>query len=197
LGGPERIEWRRRFPSRAVRSLFWYCVLAIAVVGIVWVLFGTEPGQLTSGMPNPLAPLPAIVTGLAALGAVPPLVCVLRRPLVAANHYALSVRPGALRTHVLPWALVDRVAVANTPHGRYLLVRYRDVLANLDRRPGWWDRRPLRRLARSGDRGRQASAGYDLAVSMAEFVGGPGSLMAAVAAFAPDHVVLAGELDPS
>jgi hypothetical protein len=87
------------------------------------------------------------------------------------------------------------VAVVGTPEGRYLLIGlHRDA----DRAwpITWWcDQRALRRLARSGPRGRQACVGYDLAVPMSGFVGGPGALTAAVAAFAPDHVVLVGELD--
>jgi hypothetical protein len=206
VAGPERIEWRRGFPSRAVRRSSWYAVAAAFVLGLIWLLFGPEPDRLTSGAINVLALIPTIATTLACAGGVFVVLLALRRPRVAANHYALSVRPGACRSLVLPWAIVDRVAVVGTPKGRYLLVALsrKAARAGRARRSGWagpvtrWcDQRAMRRLARSGPRGRQVSAGYELAVPMSGFVGGPGALTAAVAAFAPDHVVLAGELDPT
>lgn len=197
MAGPERIEWRRGFPARAARRLLWYAGAALLVVAVLWLLFGAEPARLRSGLPNVLAAVPWIGTALAVAGGVAMALPVVRPARVAANHYALSVRSGPLRTLVLPWAQVDRVAVATTRDGRYLLIRCRAGATSLGPRPAWWDRSGLRAVARSGERGRRASVGYDLAVHMDEFAGGPGALMAAVAAFAPDHVVLTGEFDPA
>ena len=67
-------------------------------VGLVYVLFGGEPRDLDSGAANPLAVLPRLALAAALAGLVPFGLPVLRRPTVAANHYALTVRPGPWRT---------------------------------------------------------------------------------------------------
>src|SRR5690348_8844199 len=123
MAGPDRIDWRRAFPSRALALLGWYLGLAGAALGLVWLLFGGEPARLDDGAPNPLAAILPIAAVVALLGAVPAVIAVIRRPVVAANHYALSVRPGSMRTLVLPWARIAKVAVRRVGRESYLLVR--------------------------------------------------------------------------
>ena len=189
MAGPERIEWRRSFPSAAMTTLGWYACAAGLALGLVWLLFGGEPPSLDSGAPNPLAVVPVAALLLAIAGLVPFALHVLRRPTVAANHYALTVRPGSLRTLVLPWARLAAVAVYRVGGEPYLLVRLLPALDRLGDQPGWVDQtvlRTARRQARAG----QSVDGYDLAVRMRDFVGTPHSLMSALAAFAPDHVLI-------
>ncbi|MBX6722698.1 MAG: hypothetical protein IRY92_05630, partial [Dactylosporangium sp.] len=102
--GPHRIEWRRKFPVRAWRRLGWYATSGAGVVLVGFVLFGAEPERLESGRPNPLAFIPTGLSVLFVLAATPFVLALFRRPVVAADHYALSVRPGILRTLLLPWA---------------------------------------------------------------------------------------------
>src|SRR5262245_5410370 len=148
MAGPERIEWRRSRPSRSLGALGWYVVVAATVVGLAFLLFGTEPAQLGSGVSNPVAHVPMWTVVLAVLGAVPFVLAALRRPVVAANHYALTVRPGWVRTLVLPWARVAEVTVADVQGEGHLLVRCRDGLDQLGNRPQWIDRAVLRSIAR-------------------------------------------------
>jgi len=194
MAGPDRIEWRRAFPSRALTAFVWYAVLAGAVVGLALLLFGDEPAQLDDGGPNPLAAVPPVVLVLAAIGCVPILLVILRRPLVAANHYALTVRPGAARTLVLPWAHIAVVAVRRVGRETYLLVRCRQTLDALGDHPTWIDQSVLRAVLRT--RAGQALAGeFDLAVRLRDFVGEPNAQLATVAAFAPDHVFIASDVE--
>ena len=58
-----------------------------------------------------------------AVGAIPFVLAVVRRPRVGANHFALTVRPGWVRTLVLPWSRVAEVTTADIAGERYLLVR--------------------------------------------------------------------------
>jgi hypothetical protein len=192
MAGPERIEWRRSPPSRALGALAWYAAGAAFAVGLVFLLFGGEPAHLGAGVANPAARVPMWAVLLAGLGALPFLVAVLRRPLVAANHYALTVRPGSVRTLVLPWARVTEVTVADVAGEEYLLVRCGTGLDRLGDRPRWVDRAVLRRVARDHTRLGQR---FDLAVRLRDFVGGTDGRIAALAAFAPDHVNVANQLD--
>lgn len=190
MAGPERIEWRRRSPQRVLSNFGWYGAVSVLVVACVWLLFGRESRSASGGAENPLAALPALVTVLAAVGALVMMLPVLRRPLVAANHYALLVRPGFGRTLALPWAGISEVAIVTVDHGRYLLVRRRAGLSLAGARPGWADQGPLRRLRRL--RPDTSWSGYDLAVPMVEFTGGLRAQVAALAAFAPDTVAFVG-----
>ena len=126
MAGPEGIEWRRSVPSVPLSRLAWYGFGAAIAVGLVWLLFGGEPRELDTGRSNPLAYALPVAIVLAVVAAVPFLVPVLRRPFVAANHYALTVRPGWWRTLVLPWAKVAGVATPDLEHYRpYLEVARR------------------------------------------------------------------------
>lgn len=194
MAGPDRIEWRRAFPSRAVTALVWYALFAGAVVGLTLLLFGDEPARLDDGSPNPLTAVPPVVLALAVLGCIPIVLVIVRRPLVAANHYALTVRPGAARTLVLPWAHIAVVAVRRVGRETYLLVRCRQMLDALGDHPTWIDQGVLRALLRT--RSGQALAGeFDLAVRLRDFIGEPNAQLATIAAFAPDHVFVASDVE--
>jgi hypothetical protein len=190
MPGPERIEWRRSFPSRPLSALLWYAVSATLATGIVWLLFGTEPKRLGSGEPNPLASLPTWAAWLAVAGGLVFVHNVLRRPKVAASHYALTVRPGSRRTLTLPWSTLAEVALVQVEEERFLMVRCRPAYDTLGHRPSWCDQGIMRSLTRAGTR---AHIRFDLAVRMNDFVGDPDGRIAALAAFAPDHVTVAVE----
>ena len=192
MAGPERIEWRRSPPSRSWAALAWYATGAAFAVGVVFLLFGGEPAHLGAGVTNPLAHVPMWAVGLAVLGAVPFLLALLRRPVVAANHYALTVRPGWVRTLVLPWARVAEVAIADVEGEQYLLVRCGSGLDRLGDRPRWVDQAVLRRVVHGNAR---VGMRFDVAVRLRDFVGGTDGRIAALAAFAPDHVLVANQLD--
>ena len=192
MAGPQAVEWRRRFPTRSLARLTRYLVGAAAVVGAVVVLFGGEPDRLDSGAANPLAHVLLWTVVLALVGAVPFTVSVVRRPRVAANHYALTVRPGCIRSLTLPWARVAEVAVAHD----FLLVRCYSAteapeLVSMGNEPHWVDRTVLRAIARQGYRvGRH----FDVALRMRDFAAGVDTAqldLVALAAFAPDHVLIA------
>lgn len=202
MAGPQPIEWRRRPPFRDLGNFGWYGVIAVLAVACVWLLFGDEPAVLDGGGTNPLVELPQVVTVLAAAGAVPMMMPVLRRPVVAANDQALVVRPGALRTLDLPWAAVAEVSVRTVGHERFLLIRLRTGAGVPGPRPSWIDQGALRRLRRTdvqpatrhnrvGRYDRWAT--FDLAVPMVDFVGGAQAGLVALAAFAPDTVVFSTE----
>lgn len=189
MAAAEPLAWRRRFPARAVRRFGWSVVAGGAATLAAWVLFGAEPDRLASGAANPLALVPAVITLLAAAAAVLLLLTVVRRPQVVASHYALTVRPGSLRTLLLPWASVVEVAGVTVRGEPLLLVR-----CDPDRgrgrpgdRPRWWDRGVLRA---SG----AAAAGYHLAVRMDEFAGLPRAQLATLAAWAPEAVRITDRL---
>jgi hypothetical protein len=84
MAGPERIEWRRAFPSRALVALVWYVVLAGVVLGPAWMLFGDEPALLDDGRPNSLTVVTPLTAALAFVCCVPLVLTLVRRPLVAA-----------------------------------------------------------------------------------------------------------------
>jgi hypothetical protein len=71
VAGPERIEWRRSFPSRSLATLAWYVASAGLVVILIRGLFADEPAVLDSGAHNHLADLPMWTVGLAVVGAAP------------------------------------------------------------------------------------------------------------------------------
>ncbi len=213
MAGPQRIEWRRRSPRRALNNLCWYGVIAVLLLACFWLLFGNEPQQLDDGSANPLASLPRVLTVVAAAGALVMVVPVLRQPMVAASHYALVVRPGWGRTLSLPWAGIAEIAVVSTGYGRYLVIRSRPGPGHPGARPGWLDQAALRRLRRARARrdaprpghagrdatswqGRGQAAGYDLAVPLAGFVGGVQAQLGSLAAFAPDTVAVVSEPVP-
>lgn len=183
----ERIEWRRAFPRRAVR-VFAGCTAAAALVAALgWAMFGTEPATLNTGAANPLAVVPQWTLGLAAAVVVAAAVPVLRRPLVAASHVTLFVRPGVFRTLELPWTTIAEITVVDPGGGEFLLVRLR---AEITDRPGFWDRTVLRSAARAYP----PATGYDLAVRLGDFAGTPTAKVTALAAYAPESVEITSRL---
>lgn len=188
MAGPERIQWRQAFPSRPLSQLAWYSVSATLAVALVALFFGDEPELLADGSHNVLSALPKWSVVIALLGSVWLVHNVFRRPKVAASHYALTVRPGTRRTLVLPWANVEHIAVVEIGGEPILLIRCRSAVTALGNQPHWCDRSVMRDLAKSGD---PLLARFDLAVRMNDFVGDPAGRVAAIAAFAPDHVVIA------
>jgi hypothetical protein len=191
----QELRWRRGFPARALRRLGWFAIAGAGVVAATSLLFGGEPDRLTSGERNLLAMVPRATIVLAAAAMIPPLVATVRRPIVAADHYALTIRPGALRRLILPWAGIAEIAGRVVVGAPLLLVRCGGAApGRIGDRPRWYDRGVLRRA------GRGAAVGYDLAVRMDEFGASPGDRFTALAAWAPRHVLVvddlgAGELD--
>jgi hypothetical protein len=190
---PERIEWQRGFPTRALTVFGWYVGSGLAVVAVAWVLFGSEPRQIGSGEANPLADVPVGAALSVAVLAVPVLVAVLRRPLVSADHYALTVRPGAVRTLVLPWAHVAEIAGYVLGGESFLLVRCDGTRDHLGDRPRWWDRGGLW-AARRQRPGGAGLAAYDLGVRMNDFIGPARAKLLALARYAPGHVLVIDKL---
>src|SRR5688500_18650168 len=130
----------------------WYIVSAALLVLIVRALFGDEPETLDSGADNPLANLPMWTAGLAAAGALPIALAVGGRPLVGATHFALPVRPGWVRTLVLPWSRVGEVAAVEVSGERYLAIRLRRGLDRTGTDPAWVDQTVLREMAKLSGR---------------------------------------------
>lgn len=195
MAGPERIEWRRSFPSRSLGTLVWYAVSATLAVLLIRALFGDEPETLDSGGHNPLADLPMWTAGLAAVGAVPIALAVIRRPRVGANHFALTMRPGWVRTLVLPWSRVGEVAAVEVGGERFLAVRLLEGLDRTGTNPAWIDQNVLRELNKISDgQGRRDGRGVGVAVRLRDFNGTPDGQLAALAAFAPDQVQIANRL---
>ena len=195
----DRIEWRRRFPCRACRRLAWFAALGGFATASGYVLFGGEPIRLASGQINLLALIPTGLAVLSVIGTAPFALAIFRRPLVGVDRYALLVRPGILRTLLLPWAKVDEIAAYGVRDDAFFLVRCRGRADWLGDRPGWWDRFALRAVAARRDHpgaGRRAAImdGYDVAVRMSDFVGDPAAQLAAIAVFAPRHVTVADDL---
>jgi hypothetical protein len=181
--------WRRRFPARALRRIGWYAASGSITVAVTWLLFGAEPDRLDSGEANPLAAVPPVSAVLVGLAALPLLLALIRRPLVAADHYALTIRPGSLRTLLLPWAEVAELAAMTVGGELLLLVRSHPSAGRLGDRPTWWDRGALRAARRFGR--------YHLGVRLADFIGDPEGLLAGLAALAPYPVRITAQLpDP-
>jgi hypothetical protein len=185
----ESLECRRRFPARPLRRLGYLAAGGGGAAAGAWLLFGSEPNRLASGEANLLALIPEVVALLVVVAAVPLLLTVFRRPLLVADHYALSVRPGSRRTLLLPWAGIAEVVAATVREEPLLLIRFDTVRARTGDRPGWADRWLLRT-------GGAATAGYQLAVRMDEFVGKPAELLAALAGWAPVQVRFTDRLLP-
>lgn len=195
MAGPDRIEWRRAFPTHALAMLAWYGGLGGVALGLVLLLFGDEPAQLDNGEANPLAAIPPVAVLIALIGAAPLVVALFRRPVIAANHYALTVRPGALRTLVLPWSHITQVVVHQAGSEAYLLVGCRRALDALGDHPGWLDQGVLRSLQRGPRLERALAMDFDLGVRLRNFVGEPNAQLATLAAFAPDHVLIASDVE--
>jgi hypothetical protein len=189
----DRIVWRRRPPKRAAVRLGWTALAAGFVCGPTWLLFGGESLRASEGALNPLA---LIIPALAALFAVlfvPQVLGLFRRPIVAADHYALTVRPGAGRTLVMPWAQLAELCTVQVDEEPVLLIRCGVRRVSSADWPRWWDQGLLRSARRS--RVDEPIAAYDLAVSMSDFVGAPDNLLNALAAWAPDHVVVLSKIE--
>lgn len=191
MAGPERIEWRRSFPSRSLVTLAWYALSAALACGLVRGLFADEPEVLPSGADNVLADLPMWTVVLATVGATPLVLAVVRRPRVGANHFALTVRPGWIRTLVLPWSRVAQVTLMEVGGEQYLLVRLRAGLDRTGTNPAWLDQNVIRELSKTPSK---RTSGFDVAVRLRDFAGGPDGQLAALAAFAPDQVLIANQL---
>lgn len=201
----DRIEWRRAFPRRAVRTLTGCTAAAALVAALGWALFGIEPQTLNSGAANPLAVVPQWTLGLAVAVVGAAAVPVLRRPLVAASHVTLYIRPGVFRTLELPWTTIAEITGVDTRVGEFLLVRLRPAADDSPAvgqspaagdgpetadRPGFRDRTVLRSAARAYP----PAAGYDLAVRLSDFAGTPTAKVTALAAYAPESVEITSHL---
>jgi hypothetical protein len=190
MTGPERIEWRRAFPSRALRTVGSCAAAGGFAVAAAWALFGDEPATLNNGQPNGLASVPqwTMLAAAAVVGAS--FVPVVRRPTVVATHYALSVRPGVLRTLLLPWATIAEITGIRAGGEEFLLVRLRPGLDALGDHPGHWDKAVLR----AARRGYSRAVEYDVAVRMREFAGTSAAKVSALAAYAPEAVDITSRL---
>ena len=71
-------------------------------------------------------------------------------------------------------------------------MRCLESLGSVGDRPGWADQTVLRSVLRQSRVARPVE-GSDLAVRMRDFVGSPQALLGALAAFAPDHVMIDGD----
>lgn len=190
MAGPDRIEWRRGFPDRALRLLGWQAAAGGLAVAVAYLFFGDEPKKLNDGSTNGLAKVPLWTLLAAVVVVLVALVPVLRRPSVTATHYALSVRPGGLRTLLLPWASVAEVLAVTAGGEEFLLVRLRRGLDALSDHPTWWDQAVLRAARRAYPH----AVEYDIAVRMRDFAGPPPGKLAMLAAYAPENVQLAERL---
>ncbi|GIJ51249.1 hypothetical protein Val02_81350 [Virgisporangium aliadipatigenens] len=184
MTGPGRIEWRRGAPRQALRRVAWWAVVGAIVFGVALLLFGPEPATLDDGSHNVLDDVP-LWTGLLVLATLAVVaVPLLRRPAVAADHYALRVRPGPWRTLLLPWAGISEVVAISSNGIEYLLIRLDQRFAG--DRPKAWDQLVLK----NARKGMEQAASYDLAVNLREFAGPPAGKVAALAAYAPETVTL-------
>ncbi|GEM_PF-1218136 len=198
MTGPEGIEWRPSALSEAFARLGWYVATAVLFVGAAWGLFRDEPTRLNSGQVNLLVFVPLLVGVLGTLSTVPVVMALVRRPAVAANYYGLTVRPGAGRLLVLPWAQLRAVAAYRVGDEAYLFLGRTQVPLPSGDRPGWADQKVMREARRGarheGGVDLATLADFELAVRMSDFVGEPYALLATLVAFAPDHVLVASDL---
>ena len=183
----KRIEWRRKSPRRAVGRVGWTAVAAALALGPAWLLFGAEPQVIDDGAVNPFALVVPLLAALFGLLILVQVLAIVRRPVVSADHYALSVRPGVVRTLVLPWGRSP-----SWPRWRWTRSRCcssgacQQVSRSADW-PRWLDQAHLRSAKRVAAR----VSAYDLAVPMGEFLGTPRDLLGELAWWAPDHVTVA------
>ena len=188
----DRVVWRRQPPRRAAGRLGCLGLVATVVLATAWLLFGHEPGRIESGSVNPLSRVVPVLVGCFALLVAVRLVTVLRLPYVAADSFALTVRPGAGRTLVLPWATITELATVNLGPRSLMLVRCGHIMRAGDR-PSWSDRSVLRaatRISPTRQRPGRRLTSYDLAVFLDDFTGTPGALLASLTPFVPPHVAL-------
>lgn len=165
---------------------------ALLVLAPAWLLFSGEPTRLESGALNPLALIvPSLVLVFAVLIGLP-MLALIRRPIVTADHYALTVRPGIVRTLVLPWAHLVELAAVDVDDEPVLLVRCGPRQHRSTDWPRWWDRAELRAARRASRR--DLIAAYDLAVPMTDFVGRPDVLLEALSRYAPAHVTVVSDV---
>jgi hypothetical protein len=182
----KRIEWRRRSPTRAVSRVGWTVVAAVLAVGPAWLLFGTEPQVTDDGAVNPFALVVPLLMTLFGLLIVVQVLAIVRRPVVSADHYALSVRPGVVRTLVLPWAQIAELATMEVDDEPLLLIQCVPQVSRSADWPRWLDQAHLR----SAKRVAAVVSAYDLAVPMADFLGSPRNLLGELGWWAPDHVTV-------
>jgi hypothetical protein len=182
----DRVTWNRRRPKRAAGRLAWSVFVALAAGGPAWLLFGSEPWQADGGALNPLALVAPIVLTFFGIALVPQVIALVRRPIVACDYYALTVRPGVGRTMVLTWAQIAEIVVVDLEEEQMMLIRCRPVLRGSADTPRWWDQATLRSVIR----GAAFASAYDLAVPMSDFLGSAESLLADLGTCAPEHVAL-------
>lgn len=161
--------------------------MAVAVCASSWLLFGGEPTDAGNGALNPFALVVPLVGTLFGLWVGVQVLALVRRPIVAANNYALTVRPGVVRTLVMPWAQITELAMVEVDDEPFLLVQCAPRRYRSGDWPRWWDKTHLR----SAKRAAAAVSAYDLAVPMTDFVGTPMKLLAELALWAPDHITIA------
>lgn len=194
----DRISFRRRFPTRLMWETVGYLTVAAGAAAMVILLFGREPARLSDGTTNPLRYLPYATIALLALGLVPFLVALIRRPLVRANRRGIALRPGCLAIRRMPWTWVVEIAgyAVATPAGSeaYLLVQCADHVGASPKRPRWWDQGILREAVRAT--GGTANR-YHLAVRMRDFQESPVEQLSLLAELAPSHVKVIDRLDTS
>jgi hypothetical protein len=124
------------------------------------------------------------LAGLFVIMLIPQALALIRRPYLAADHYALTVRPGILRTLMLPWAQIAELVIILIDGEPFLLVRGDPQPPLSGDWPGWFDQGPLRMVRRASS----AAQGYHLAIPLSDFVDAPEQLLASLAVCAPDHV---------
>jgi hypothetical protein len=190
LTGADRIEWRRASPIRALKLVGVCAAAGGFAVAAAWVLFGDEPATLNSGEANALASVPQWTMLAAAVVVGASFVLVIRRPSVAATQHALSVRPGVVRTLLLPWATIVEITGLRVTGEEFLLVRLQPGLDALGDHPRYWDKTVLRAAARRYSR----AVDFDLAVRMREFAGTGPAKVAGLAAYAPENVDITSRL---
>jgi hypothetical protein len=194
----DQVVWLPRPPRRAAVRLGLLTLAAVPTLAAAHLIVGDEPTRLESGRLNPLfLSFPALIAAFV-IAAVPSVLALIRRPHVAADHFALRLRPGCLRTLVVPWAQVAELAavpVRTTPRRweSLMLVRFAWRRGGDGDRPQFWDTRLLRDARRAG--GRDQVDGYHLAVRLGDFAGTPYNLLSALAVFAPGHVLLVSKLE--
>lgn len=193
-------EWtavRQRAPRRAWIRLGTYLIVGIAATVFTDLLFSTEPEVLMSGVSNPAAKVPTFVGIVAFIAVVLSAVRALRPPQLAANHYGVTVRPGAFRSLLLPWVHLEEVTAAMVPGRRepdaYILFACDDHCGrHSGDRPRFLDRAALREANRATE-GRVGD--YDLALRLSDFTASPADLIDQLAGYAPAHVDVLNQLD--